>query len=429
MRVHDLTVMPPDAFRPAVWACVWLLATSAVAAQTPPTNEAAQPTPRTTAPQATDALLPDTVLDPPGGPRLIRLAAPGSALTVLRLSIPVTEGPLEAGSAFILQTLGLDRARAAAAPLGARVEGSRTPWGIAYTVVGPSEDFDYLVYVLREAVAEPRPDAVTFERARSRAGEEAARLRETAAGRLAAELRAAAVPSALPLAGMPASLDRLTSTMVRELWRRTHRREAMSLVWVGSEPVELVLASIQSIGSGARPDAVSAERPPEQPTPPDTEVLRHWYGEARVAGDVRDPHSAVVAVLIARRLRELQSAFEADVQLWDVDDARVLAIMGAAYPAAAPLLRSRLEGIVAGVATTEHEEIVSAVAWLRFELLAVSRTPWGLAAQVGRYHDATGDPGAAHRHAQALQRVGPDSLRRYVEELHQQSPARVEVRP
>ena len=429
MRVHDLTVMPPDAFRLAVWACVWLLATSAVAAQTPPTDEAAQPTPRTTAPQATDALLPDTVLDPPGGPRLIRLAAPGSALTVLRLSIPVTEGPLEAGSAFIIQTLGLDRARAAAAPLGARVEGSRTPWGIAYTVVGPSEDFDYLVYVLREAVAEPRPDAVTFERARSRAEEEAARLRETASGRLGAELRAAAVPSALPLAGMPASLDRLTSTTVRELWRRTHRREAMSLVWVGSEPVELVLVSIQSIGSGAGPDAVSAERPPEQLTLPDTEVLRHWYGEARVAGDVRDPHSAVVAVLIARRLRELQSALEGDVQLWDVGDARVLAITGAAYPAAAPLLRSRLEGIVAGVATTEREEIVSAVASLRLGLLVVSRTPWGLAAQVERYHDATGDPGAAHRHAQALERVGQDSLRRYVEELLQQSPARVEVRP
>ena len=429
MRVHDLTVMPPDAFRPAVWACVWLLATSAVAAQTPPTDEAAQPTPRTTAPQATDALLPDTVLDPPGGPRLIRLAAPGSALTVLRLSIPVTEGPLEAGSAFIIQTLGLDRARAAAAPLGARVEGSRTPWGIAYTVVGLSEDFDYLVYVLREAVAEPRPDAVTFERARSRAEEEAARLCETASGRLGAELRAAAVPSALPLAGMPASIDRLTSTTVRELWRRTHRREAMSLVWVGSEPVELVLVSIQSIGSGARPDAVSAEQPPEQLTLPDTEVLRHWYGEARVAGDVRDPHSAVVAVLIARRLRELQSAFEGDVQLWDVGDARVLAITGAAYPAAAPLLRSRLEGIVAGVATTEREEIVSAVASLRFGLLVVSRTPWGLAAQVERYHDATGDPGAAHRHAQALERVGQDSLRRYVEELLQQSPARVEVRP
>src|SRR5688572_10581484 len=80
------------------------------------------------------ALRPDSVLTPPGGPKLIRLTAPGSGLTTLRLSVRVDETPAEAGAAQILVNVGLERARAAGAPMGAEVEGTRTPWGITYTV-------------------------------------------------------------------------------------------------------------------------------------------------------------------------------------------------------------------------------------------------------------------------------------------------------
>ena len=238
----------------------------------------------------------------------------------------------------------------AAAAIGAREEGNRTPWGIAYTVVGPTADFDHLAYVLREAVAEPRFDWIVFERARSRVRMEAQRERETASGRLTAELRAAAAPEAFPAVGTPASLDMISMVTLRNLWDRTYRREDMSLVLVGPEPVELVLASLRDIGSGEEtPIVVPATRPPAEPDE-GAEVLRNWYGTAWVAGDARDPHGEVVASLIARRLREEEPAFESDVQLWYVGSIRVLAVTGAAYGSAAPMMRRRVDSVLAEAA-------------------------------------------------------------------------------
>ena len=380
---------------------------------------------------ATEPLRPDTVLDPPGGPRLIRLPAPSSGLTALRLSIPVEEAAVEAGAAAILHMLGLEQARAAARPLGVRVEGSRTPWDIAYTVVGPSEEFDYLAYVLRQAVAEPRPGRVELERARARAIAEADRVMETPAGRLAAELRAAVVAAAPPLEGTTMGLESVTETTLRDLWRRTYRPEAMSVVLVGGEPVEFLLASLREIGSGTGTGGAPAtDRGLAEPQLPQPEVLRQWYGEARVAGDVTDPHGAVLALLVSRRLREPQDGFESSVQLWDIGGTRVLVVTGAAYPSDAAAMRRRVQGVL-GEATANigAQMLAPVLAALRFELLAAVRTPWGLAAHAGRYHDATGEPEAAYRYVLALDRVSPESLQRYVNELTRRPVVRAEVEP
>lgn len=397
------------------WLSAFPSATDGLAAQTAAGNR---------------ALRAGSVLNPPGGPRVIRLSAPGSRLTTLRLSIPVEEGPAEAGTAQVLTLLGLERARVAAAPIGARVEGSRTPWGIAYTVSGPTEDFDHLAYVLREAVAPPRLDQIVFERARSRVRVEAQRERETASGRLAAALRAAAVPEALPLMGTPASLAMISTATLRNLWGRTHRRDRMSLVVVGPEPVELVLASLRDIGSGEETPIVVPTVTPPAEADPGAEVLRAWHGAAWLAGDARDPHGAVVASMIARRLRATEPAFESGVELWDVGSIRVLAVTGAAYAAAAPAMRRRVEGMVAEAAgDVGREAVARAVASLRFNLLSGARTPWGLAALVGRYHDATGDPYAAYEHLVALDQVTPGTMDRYLQELEGRGPERAEVKP
>jgi hypothetical protein len=380
---------------------------------------------------ATDAFRPDTVLTPRGGPKLIRLSAPGSGLTTLRLSIPIEETPIEAGTGLMLQMLGLDRARAAGSTVGVRVEGSRTPWGIAYTVVGPSEEFDYLAFLLREAVAEPRPDRVELERARARAVEEAMRTSETGPGRLAKELRAAAIPGSIPLSGTPTTLEGVTEATLRDLWRRSHRREAMSLIMVGPEPLELVLASFEDVGSGARSAGLApTTRTVREPPATRPEVLRQWYGEARIMGDVHDPRGAVVAALVSRKLRETRGSFESDVQLWDIGNVRVLAVSGASYPAGAAIMKRRVQGILAEATTGIRSEDVSpAVSSLRFELLAAARTPWGLAQQVGRYMDATGEPDAAYQNMLALDRVTPDVIRLYVADLQRRAPATAELRP
>lgn len=380
-------------------------------------------------PAATASLRPDSVLTPPGGPKLIRLTAPGSGLTTLRLSVRVDETVAEAGAGQILVLLGLERARAAAAPMGARVEGARTPWGIAYTVVGASDDFDYLAYVLREAVAEPRLERIEFERARVRAREDADRLRETGSGRLSVDLRAAAVPGSAPLIGTVESIDALTATDVRDLWRRTHRRERMALVIVGAEPLELVLASLKDIGASGRAPFRPTQSPPVARSSR-IDVLRTWYGEAWVAGDVRDPRGAVLAALIAARLRDADATGQTEVELWEVGSSRVLALTGAAYPAGAAAMRRSVSGLVPQIATRlAPDEVAPAVAALRFDLFHVARTPWGLAGLVGRYHDATGSADAAYQHVVELDRVDAASMRAYLQELQRRGPARAEIRP
>jgi hypothetical protein len=381
------------------------------------------------APDAASALRPDSILTPPGGPTLIRLTAPGSGLTTLRLSVPLDETPSEAGAGQILVQLGLERARNAAASLGARVDGTRTAQGIAYTVVGATDDFDYLAYVLREAVAEPRADPIDFEHARMRVHEEADRLRETGAGRLSYELRTAAVPGSAPLSGTPESLDALTPDVVHDLWSRTHRRARMSLVVVGAEPLELVLAAFKDIGArGAAPEPPTAAAPRAKPTK--VEVLRNWYGEAWALGDARDPRGELIAALIASRLRDQTGGDQMGVELWDVDTTRVLAITGTAYPTRALAMRRRVTGILPEIATKlGRDEVAPAVAALRFDLLAGARTPWGLAALVGRYYDATGEPDAAYRHLIALEAVDYASLESYLQDVQHKGAARAEIKP
>ncbi|MSR35596.1 MAG: insulinase family protein [Gemmatimonadetes bacterium] len=407
-------------FAAAAWASI---ARGPLSAQSRPTPSAAP------LPAGSAALRPDSVLTPPGGPKLIRLTAPGSGLTTMRLSVRMDEMPAEAGAGQILLMLGLERARAAASPVGARIEGTRTPWGIAYTVVGSSDDFDYLAYVLREAVAEPKLDRVDLERARTRVREAADHARETGAGRLGAELRSAAIPGSLALVGTPESLEGLSATSMRDLWSRTHRRERMSVVVVGAEPLELVLAALKDIGARGR-----APLPPtgkaEITHTTKVEVLRHWYGEAWVAGDVRDPKAAVLAGLVASRMRDTKSDIQTNVEVWDVGRARVLAITGAAYPAGAAALRLRVSGALAETAAKlAPDEIGPAVAALRFDLLSSARTPWGLAELVGRYHDATGSADAAYQHVADLERIDLAVMRAYLQELQKRGPARAEIRP
>ena len=380
----------------------------------------------------TEVFLPDTVLIPPGGPRIIRLTAPGSGLAALRLSIAVEETPTETSTVAMLHTLGLEQARAAALPLGVLVGGSRTPWGIAYTIVGPSEEFDYLAYVLRQAVAEPNPGRVELERARTRVIAEMDRVLETPAGRLAAQLRAAVAATAPHPVQATTALESVTELTLPTLWRRIYRPEAMSVVLAGAVPVEVALASLHEIGSRTTGtgDVLDTYRGLMETELPRPEVLRRWYGEARVAGDITDPHSTVLALLISRRLRELQHDFDSSVQLWGIGRTHVLAVTGAAYPSNATAMRRQVQSALSeATANIGAEILVPVLAALRFELLAAARTPWGLAMHAGRYHDATGEPDAGYQYVRALNRVSPESLYRYLNELSARPVTHAEVVP
>ena len=377
-----------------------------------------------------DPLTPDTVFRVPSGPRIAKLSMPGSELVALRISIPVQETLAEAGAGRVLEALGVERALARATPLGVTVEGARTQWGISYTVVGTRPDFDFLAYLLREAVAEPQASEADFERRRLALRSEALRTLETPAGRLAAELRAAADPGTPPMEGTPASLDRLMPSVIRGLWGRTHRPEDMTVVVAGDIPDELLLAAFRDMpepSSGAVPG-------PSGTAPPDprgsTQVLRHWSAEAYLVGDAYNAHAPVVALLIADRLRAESETFEAEVQLWETKSGHAIVVLAAAYPGGAVRMRSRVRSVLSETRSALTAEIVrGSVARVRHRFLHDARTPAGLVSLVGQHMDATDESDSARSFLDALDAVTMESTRAFFVRLEARTPLRAEVRP
>jgi predicted Zn-dependent peptidase len=379
--------------------------------------------------RAADPFTPGTVLTVPSGPRIAKLAAPGSPVVAIRLSIELDEAGGEAGSAQLLQLLGTERARNRATALGIRVDGTRTPWGIAYTVTGAASDFDALVSLVRDAAAEPDATEESFQTTRRALRQQLLRDQETPGARAFAELRAKAVPATPAPLGTPATLDRITRVGLRDFWRRTHRATAMTVVVAGDVPDEALLSAFDGLGAerstGARPAPTTAG---SSASP--TQTFRHWYGEAYAIPDPLNPHAPVVALLIADQLRTVGDSLEASLQLWETDAGSVLAVVGAAYPASANRMRTRVSGLLATVRqSATSARVQEAAARARQDLLERGRTPTGLVGVVGSLMDATGQPGAARRLLDALNGVSVESTRAFLTQLAGRTPLRAEVRP
>lgn len=376
-------------------------------------------------------LLPDTILAPPGGPRIVVLGTPGSGVAALRLHVPLREGPAEAGVGLLLRELVEARMESLARPVGARVSATRTPWGLAYAVEGSVADFEYLAYLLREAVARPDVADVGFTHAGQRLAEEVARSAETPEGRLAAELRAAVSPGTPPPGGTPATLGRLTPGAVLEAWSRSHRAPEMTLVVSAGVIPEVVLAATRGMGaSGAAPlpPRYAPMRPGSDRT--GTQTLRRWHGRAWTGGDPVSPLGPVTALLLSAMLEERDGDYETTLQLRELPDRWAILVMGAAYRRSERAMRAAVDGALDDLeAGLDPAEVARAAARVRRDILFRARTPLGLTEVVGRGLEAGGDPGAAARHLAALDDVGVAEVRAFLAELRAGPGARAEVGP
>lgn len=402
-----------------------LVVPTAVGAQEPVPAESPDSAPA----EPVDPLVPDTVIPAGTRPALLILRAPERPTVTLRLSVPLTETAIEAGAGRLIVDLGLDRARSMAGPVSARIDGTRTPEGIAWSVTGALEDLDYLTFLLRVATAEPRVGRIDFQRARAELLEEVRRASETPSGLVGRRLRERAFPSTPPIAGTVGSLEAMSPGVLRDLWLRSHDPSRMTLLVVGDVPRELLYLSVD--GFGAPADA-SAPDAPEQAPPTrgaDPEVLRRWFGEARVLPDPWDPRGRVAAILVADHMRRVATSFEAHVELWQAGGQRALAVMGAAYSRAAGTMRGRVRDALTEASEELTEaEVAAAVARLRREVLFGARTPWGRAEVVGRHLEGTGGRGF-RPWIDALDAVTLDSMKAYLTELASLTPVRTEVSP
>jgi predicted Zn-dependent peptidase len=379
-----------------------------------------------------DPLVPDSILRAPGFPSIVRLPASAPGVVALRLSIPLSETAAESGAGRMLEILARDRIAGLAATLGAQVETGRTPWGIVYTVSGPAADLDYLVFLLREATRAPASDEATLQRVRLAQDEALRRLEETGGGRVEAALRAEVTPGHPPVEGTRGTVPRLSAGLLHDVWARSHRPEAMRLLVSGEAADPVLLATLAGLGAGPDvpvPPAFTGPAP-TAPAPGRVETLRRWHGTAWSSPGPLDPSAALTAVLLARHLRRDSGDYEAHVRLWETAEHTVIAVVGAAYPARAGALSTRLDRLLSATATElEPDEVRDAAEAARRDLLLQARTPWGRVHLVGRFLDAGLGPRAAREYVDRLGDLDRAAVQAFLTALAATTAARAEVRP
>ena len=372
---------------------------------------------------------PDTVVQPPGGPRIVIFGADQGGVAVLRLSVPLVEGPAEAGAGRMLAELALERMEGPARQLGARVSAERTPWGIAYGVAGAEVDLEYLTYLLRMASEEPYTDAAATERARNRILADLDRLDEAPHDWLLHRLRRAAAPELAGLAGSRASVRMIGHARLREVWARSHGAAAMSVVAWTSSDAEVLYAMLGTLGAPGEGAGEPLDAPaPTGPTNDGPTPQRAWYAEAYVDASTDDPHAAVSAYLIAAALRREVVDFEAGIRLWQLSDRTLLVVTGAARGRRISLMREAVSSAMSQLRTTlSPADVADAVAHVARQYRVEARTPEGLVGTVGRALEATGRAGGAALYLAALSEVSTASLGAYLDTLT--GPLNAELRP
>ncbi len=364
-----------------------------------------------------ELLRPDSVLRPAGGPTIALVHAQGSDGVSIRLSIPFVEGHADAGAGNLLQLLTMQRIRPLREQIGAQVEATRTPWGLAYSVSGSSADFAHLAWIVRRILARPGTSGWGPARARVRAAIE--RERETPRHALSLELRSLVAPSLPPLAGTPSSLDVLNHARLVELWAASHHRSNLSFVVVGAVPVEAVLANLLEVGMvGPAPMPPRSPRGGVENDPPRPEQIRTWYGEAYQSSRGDDPRAAVAALLMGGRLEGVGNAYEAWVERWELGPGSTLVVAGAAYRRGAPAMRTRIQGLRVEIGETLTEvEVRSAAAAVRVELVVRARSLLGLANLIGWHMDASGDPEGASDYLARLAQIDRAAMEAFFRDL------------
>lgn len=381
------------------------------------------------APPETAQLRPDTVLSPPAGPTIALFESGSTEVVSIRASVPLVERPEEAGAGQILRIQARQRMSGLAERVGARVDVHRTPATLVYQVSGPTQDLDFLAWILREGMA--APDRNRLDAARDEARLALERRLETPEGALGLRLRRALAPGAVPYTGTLSSLERLDGSRVSAVWARSHHRPDVRVVVAGRIEPTLVLAALADLGLPE--SAPQPQTPPGDPpamTQPDPEVIRHWVARAFPVDE-----GSGAAVLVAARhltgvLQEEPGDYETAVEIWEPGPGQALVISGAAYPRAQQAMRERISGLLAeALRNLDSSRVEELAAALRAELRYTARTPWGLADLVGQGWDASGDPDGAERLMSQLTRVRADDIRDLLEALAAGPTVEEEIRP
>lgn len=379
----------------------------------------------------TSWLRPDTVLRPPGGLPLLVTTSPSEGLTTVRVFVPFDESFAEAGTGRVLAQAAAERVRGTAARVGAQFSALRVPAGIAYSVTGSDEDFDYLASILRSAMAEPTAQDVVVRRLAARARTTIEREQETGRGWVSSDLAARLCPTAPPEAGMSGSLSSISARRLIRFWARTHVRNRASVVVVTRAPLPLVLSSLRTLGlAEGGVQSPASEVAPSSGSAPSLQVLRRWYGEARPLPEEAAAETEVLARLLDDAVTVSGQDYDLFIELRRVRCSSALLAVGTAYRAGDGAMRTRVSGLLGELTESLSEARVrEAASDVRATLLAEVSTPAGMAGALGREGGDTGSPDGLAGLYERLGSIGLADMSAFLDALAGLTPLRSELRP
>jgi predicted Zn-dependent peptidase len=375
---------------------------------------------------------PDTVPPPAAAaePVVMVQRQPALPIVALRLSLIADDPPGYAGAGHLMQHLLLPSLEERVARVGGRVQAVRTSDAVVYTVVGPASELDYLAQTLRGVLRPPTPATPEMLSALAAVGGERAAEREIAQQYVRSALRARLFPDDLPAAGTEASLARLNTARLAEVWAAMYRPERVSIVAVGDVQIEGVRAAFRDVpmqAGGTAAPLADTVRAFAADTP---QATRGWLGRAWDA-EGADPAALTVATrLLRNRMRRTMTRSAVDVEHWWTHHGQALALVVATPDSLMPVARRTVDGALAALRAELDETLVrDAASGVRREMLFFSRTPERMADVLGAFADRGEPRDAAQRFYAAVDAVTEADVRAVLDQLLAGTAATVEVPP
>lgn len=357
---------------------------------------------------------------------------PSVPIVALRLSLLANDPPGYAGAGHLIQHLIYPSLQDRAARVGGAVEIQRTADALVYTATGPATELDYLAGLLTSTLYAPDAPLDAMLRVSRELREERLAEWETAPGHARSMLRAQLFPSDISAAGTDRSAARLTGGVLPAVWRAMYQPDRVAVVAVGDVDLQSVRRAFATL-----PDPPSA---PSLGLSRDSIVLgplappqatRAWVGVSYLVGDADPATASILARLLGERVRSrLPSSAQVESEHWWTHHGQAITLLAAVPGPSLGAARTAVNTAVGNLeGNLDFLSVTAAANSIRRELLFYSRRPDRMADVIGQFVDRSGDSESAEAFYRALERADDEDVRDLLEQLADQTPARVEIPP
>lgn len=364
-------------------------------------------------------------------PAVVVHRQPSVPLVSLRLSVLANDPPGYAGAGHLIQHLLYPSLQERVSRVGGEVQIQRTADAVVYTATGPAAELDYLASILISTL-QPAPAALdALLRVSRELREERLAEWETAPAHTRSMLRAQLFPADISAAGTDRSAAQFTTTQIPTIWDAMFRPERVSVVAVGDVFLGDVQAAFSDLPEPRRPGELRTQRDSVilSPLAP-AEATRAWVGVGYLATDLEPAAVTAATRLLGDLVRDRVPSAQVEAEHWWTHHGQAIVLIAAVPGPELAAARRALDTAVSSLSRNlDFLSVAGTATTLRREMLFYSRTPQRMAEVIGQFVDREGDADAAERFFAALDRLDDRDVRRVLEAIEDQTPARVEIPP